>query len=203
VHNSFLYRDAVGLCPNQQCDKIVDLASKLPDNARVLEIGSWLGKSTIAWLSGLHQNAVLDVLDLFDQESSMVKKVINDNSLQVFTDILNMLDDGKGQFDIWKYYVNNHPNNQIIRNTWCMDSEKYIKNNMGNDYDCVFLDADHSYKHVSQQLEYFKDVDVICGDDYHKTVWPETVRAVNEFLDKNNRELTVYENVSFYILRKA
>ena len=195
------YKNVTGMLSNFDCNEIVNLANDFSENTKVLEIGSFLGKSTVAWLDGLNSKCKLDVMDMFDKTAETIKYDIHINNLKVKNnEILKMIENGSNQLDIWHLHTSAHPNSSIIKNVYTIDSKKYIEEDMGNDYDCVFLDANHTYDHVAQQLEYFKNVDVICGDDYNNETFPGVVKAVDEFANENNRNFELHKN--FYVLRK-
>ena len=63
-------------------------------------------------------------------------------------------------------------------------------------FDFVFLDANHSFDSVMQDLhawfDKIKSGGVFCGDDYESARHPDVTRAVNHFFKTKN--ITVYTN---------
>lgn len=57
--------DIPGMVESDQCDTIKKIAQSLPEKAKVLEIGSWVGRSTWSWLNGLSPNAEMVTVDPF------------------------------------------------------------------------------------------------------------------------------------------
>ena len=58
--------------------------------------------------------------------------------------------------------------------------------------DFIFIDGDHSYEGVRDDLNNWvskvRTGGLVCGDDYN-TIWPGVPRAVNEFISKNSYAL--------------
>ncbi len=61
----------------------------------------------------------------------------------------------------------------------------------GMKFDCVFLDADHSYEAAKADLEAWwplvREGGVLCGHDYSNRYKHEVKRAVNEFFGADNK----------------
>jgi len=60
----------------------------------------------------------------------------------------------------------------------------------------VFIDGDHSYKAVKQDIQtainLLKPGGMLSGHDYNKDHWPGTVEAVNELLPEVNEVDTIW-----------
>lgn len=71
--------------------------------------------------------------------------------------------------------------------------------------DIVYLDASHEYQDVVADLESYSLLlspsGIIIGDDYHWT-WPGVVRAVQEFSQKHDLDLYIW-NSKFILCRKG
>lgn len=80
------------------------------------------------------------------------------------------------------------------RYTWFRQPSVTIKNDQISDgsLDLVFIDADHSYEAVIQDLEFWykkiRSGGWLLGDDYN-SCHPGTTKAVNEFANKMNLKL--------------
>ena len=99
-----------------------------------------------------------------------------------------------GGFELLVKNIRTHLHSDEARYTWLRQpsitvTQQQIPN---ESLDAVFLDGDHSYKAVSQDLPFwFKKIRKggwLLGDDY-KSCFPETTRAVDEFARKNNLSL--------------
>jgi hypothetical protein len=165
--------DIPGWTHHWQHEHYPGLIKSLPPDSRMLEIGCGYGKSTWAWLDNLPKNFRLDILDNFSLE-----------------DI-----DGEPQKKYFFNTIKQHPNYSVIYNIIDSDYFRWKENNLVN-YDLVYIDADHSFDMLLDQLEYFKDVPILCGDDYEYK-HPGVVDAVDEFSKKYSREFELKTN--FYI----
>jgi len=81
------------------------------------------------------------------------------------------------------------------------DAEKDIP----NDLDFVYIDGNHSYEYVMEDLNlYYKKLKIngiIGGHDFalHR---PEVVRAVSDFIYKNNLKRLRSENIDYWIVKE-
>jgi len=64
----------------------------------------------------------------------------------------------------------------------------------------VYLDDDHRYPAVSNWLETFTNVPIVCGDDYHPNN-QGVVSAVDEYAEKTGCKKTILPGC-FWVLRK-
>jgi predicted O-methyltransferase YrrM len=96
-----------------------------------------------------------------------------------------------GGFDPLVSKIKEHLTDFNSKYTWFRKSsititEEEIPN---ESLDAVFIDADHSYEAVTQDLNFWwnklKKGGWMLGDDYNNN-FPGTVKAVNEFAEKNN-----------------
>lgn len=162
--------DIPGWTHNWQHDYFPTLLQKLPYNSTLLEVGCGYGRSTWAWLDHLPNNFKLDILDNFTLES------INEVKHK----------------DYFYKVLNQHFNSNLVRNIFHTDYYTWKQENKLI-YDLVYLDSDHSYEIVKDQLEYFKDTPILCGDDYEYK-HPGVVQAVDEFAKKYSREYKLILN---------
>jgi hypothetical protein len=185
------YLTIPGLLHQSRCRVVIEeVIPLLPDSPTVLEIGSFLGKSTNMWLDKLPDNAILDINDSFKIPNIEIRNLINTWIDGDYTELLNFLDNGGDQFSLWKMHTDSHPRSHLIRNTYHMRTDDLLlKSTFDNNYDCVFLDGNHHGPDVLRQLEYFKDCDIICGDDFELPYWANLVNSVTEFANQNNRVL--------------
>lgn len=194
-----------GWINDNQCNRITELVSSLPDNTRILEVGAAFGKSTLSILEGMKSTHTLDVCDTWDAQ--FFWNVMN-NPEQVDTlageqeNILDARDRILSREStirqIWQKHVSSSFNFKLIKNVFQQPSLTLTN----TDYDIVFLDGDHTYDNVTKELLAFNDIPLICGDDfgYH---CPEVIKAVIDFGNANCRTLTVDLNSFFYMLRRG
>ena len=183
-----------------------EFISVLPNNATVLELGVGFGRGTWAMLDALQRGITLQVLDSFEKNTPELW----DNSLQ-FGSTLTLSSEDAAQFatlsntyshhDIFLYSVNQHNNISQLTTVHSISSELYIENNNTAAFGLVFLDADHSYESVKQQLNYFKDCSLLTGHDYGSNGCPDVKLAVDDFLLENPTKLLhVYTDIEVFVI---
>lgn len=140
------------------------LLQDLPTDINVLEIGIYYGRMTIMWNDILQKN--------------------NINYSYTAIDNFKGIETNKGQDIDFKGIAlkNLKPllnNINIIDN----DSKKEYINHPDNFYDIVYIDGEHTYEGVLNDIKCWlpkvKEGGYICGDDYIAG-WPGVVQAVNE-----------------------
>jgi hypothetical protein len=99
-----------------------------------------------------------------------------------------------GGFELLVKNITNHLAEHESKYTWFRQPSVSITNEQIPDgsLDAIFLDGDHSYKAVSEDLPFwFKKLRKggwLLGDDY-QSCHPETTRAVDDFARNNNLKL--------------
>lgn len=152
--------------------KIVD---ELPQDAHIVEIGCWKGKSTSAMaveIINSGKNIKFDCIDTFkgSDEHKNENSIVNGTLFEEF----------KNNIEPVKHVVN------VIVG----DSVKSASNYADNSLDFVFIDADHSYEAVKNDiLAWFPKVKyggIIGGDDIFIDMFNPSfgvTQAVSEFFD--------------------
>jgi predicted O-methyltransferase YrrM len=141
------------------------LLSKVPDNGVFVECGSWLGKSS-SYLCDISQNRV----NVFIVDTWLGSQ-----------DELNTNQKLAQETDIYSLFLENMGDRlfRAIR----MPSIEAVKTFENASCDVVFIDMDHSYESVKQDLEIWypkvKSGGYIAGHDYTSD-WKGVVQAVNE-----------------------
>ena len=136
---------------------------------KILEIGSWKGRSTAAIREGMDHDAVLVCVDTWrgsdNEEIHNIAKDISD--------------------PIWREFYTNHKKNidngKIV--TMRMSSKDALEKLEDNkeQFDCIFIDADHSYEackaDIEGSLKVLKNDGLLCGHDHD---WSGVTKAVDE-----------------------
>jgi len=180
------------------------LAKRLNKSANVLEVGCGYGKSTWAWLDALPLTTNFYVLDAFvlppPYSSSTPRALQLHYSRQFSSEKVSMTRKylkkhfNADQKTVFYNVIQQHPKFNLIKDIFDSKFHEWRKTN-NIKFDLVYLDGDHNYDEVSNQLKYFSDCPCICGDDY---LWPSVSTAVDEFVQINNYKLeTVNE---FFII---
>ena len=179
------------------------LVEQLPKNPKVLEIGCAWGRSTWAWLDVLPNDAEFYVLDNFCLPTTrhfpeLINNYVEYNKPKLKEFASACLKRNLLQKEIFLYCIQQHPSFSNIKNIYDND---YFDWKIVNDikFDLVYIDGDHSYKHVSDQLEYFKDVPIVCGDDYkeqQRDYFEGLMTAVDNYIENNNVKYELFSKAN-------
>lgn len=141
------------------------LLSKVPDNGVFVECGSWLGKSS-SYLCDIAQSRIN--VFIVDTWLGSQDELNTSQKLAQETDIYSLFLDNMGDRS---FYPIRKPSTEAV---------KVFEN---ESCDVVFIDMDHSYESVKQDLEiWYPKVKIggyIAGHDYTSD-WTGVVQAVNE-----------------------
>ena len=151
-----------------------ELLSSLPQNARVCELGSWMGRSicSVADII-LEKNIAVCIVDTFEgtigeEEQHKIAK----------------------QIDLREEFIKNITRFGLGANVETYKTttdEGFVKfNNDGTKFDLVFVDADHSTEAVSKDIRnYFlllkENCSILAGHDF---VWETVRKALENTIEK-------------------
>lgn len=141
------------------------LAAFVPENGNVIEIGSHLGRSTVAWLDHIPETATMYAMDHWG--------------------MMNHRNEFKG-IDRYKVFIEN---TKGYKNLVPIKTFSPPKEDLGVMFDLVFIDGNHGYEFVKADIEYWsariKSGGILCGHDY-RPYWSGVTRAVDEFIAAKN-----------------
>lgn len=167
------------------------IASKLNKNSRVLEIGSWKGKSTYCIAHGLIDGTIL-CIDPFNADGELQSK--------------SSYEKEKGEEDLLTQFNNNVKGFNNIQIT---PYKGYSQDFVGKvkDVDFLFIDGDHSQVGCKFDFDHFEDVvkpgGYIAFHDYHpkrKEVGPTYV--IEQIVSKNDNYKWMYRFDSLVVFKK-
>jgi predicted O-methyltransferase YrrM len=151
---------------------LINDITKLGENLKGVEIGSYIGESSLIFMS-------------FPQ----IKKLIC-----VDTEFPKLF---YGKLD--KFIKSN---NCVPIQMFSSEANKIITE---EDFDFIYIDGDHSYDYVKEDIEIWypkvRDGGILCGHDYNNQ-WEGVVQAVDEFVDKYSLILKIYEDSSWSVIKK-
>lgn len=135
-------------------------------NLQILEVGSWIGASTLSWAQGLNefnqaQGAIscIDAWQPFFDRQTHQEKVYHDMELALGSETA---------YQLYLHNVGTIPNSitcQHLRG----QSANLLPLLRENTFDIIFIDGDHRYQAVLKDIELslslVKESGIICGDD--------------------------------------
>jgi predicted O-methyltransferase YrrM len=142
----------------------------LKDNSCIVELGSWLGRSAVVMAQSLKDhknNSVIWCIDNWNEKYSHQHDI--KNSFDLFLDATEKYD------------------NILVSKTESSDSDGF----MFDEVDMIFIDADHSYESVKNDLLSWhmklSDNCILCGHDYRRGLGVE--EAVKEYAIKYGKKI--------------
>jgi hypothetical protein len=144
------------------------LVQSIPDNGIFVECGAWLGKSS-SYLCDIAQDRIqIYIVDHWQgspEETNSMHKLAQET-------------------DVYKLFLDNMGNRNFI--PLKMNSIEASKQFQDNSCDVVYIDMDHSYEAVKQDILHWlpkvKNNGFLAGHDYD---WPGVKRAVDELFESN------------------
>jgi len=176
--------DVPGLIDQADLDAIATIASNLPDQSNIIEIGSFLGKSAVEWAK---TSSEVYCIDYFQMPIEAINKKLN-----------NPISGAITQFDIFKHYTKNYPNIHPIIKKFDTKFDLQFKN-----VGCVFDDSDHTEKTLELVFNYWWNKllpnGFICGDDYNL---PQVFTTVNKYATLFQLAVKTYPNSKIWAIQK-
>ena len=136
-----------------------DIVEKLPNNSNIVEVGTWMGKSTNYLLSRLKEGVKkvnLTVVDTFKGNGDSIQS----KTLELYGgDLFTEFSDNAVMFD-------NYDDFNIIKDKSTHAKDSFVNNSL----DFVYLDANHNYQQLIDDIDSWfykvKPGSIIAGDDY-------------------------------------
>ncbi len=184
--------DIPGYVNEAHLEDLAKTISSLSDNAHILEIGCAYGRSTWCTLSNMKPTQTLTVVDTFIhlKPKKLIKGIRKamQRGLVTLTETgaknLQYLDRCNHQRQMFDHILDQHPLKHTVKVNQ-MTSQQYIAHNPTVEFDCVYIDGEHTYDAVSMELNQYKGSTILCGDDWGPA-HPGVTRAINEFRSINS-----------------
>jgi predicted O-methyltransferase YrrM len=171
------------------------LVKALPNDARILEIGSYRGRSTNAIGHAIKQSAklvyCLDIWQDFDKQGILAQDA-KQNSLP------------PGEFGVFRDFLQNTSwfSPQLIVQK---ASVKQVSDFLPQHYfDLIFIDGAHDYENVARDIETsipcLKPDGIICGHDYREEGGQDVIQAVQKrvFDNTQSRDHGIFTGTSIW-----
>lgn len=134
---------------------LANIASLVPENGKILEIGPCYGRSTHALYIGKPKTANLTTIDRWGGHIQFAPGTFEGDD-KTLANIQNMSDAREG----FEYCLGK----EIIGNITVVQGSSFDFNFIGQ-YDLVFLDGDHSYEGLTIDIcKHSKETLIICDD---------------------------------------
>jgi hypothetical protein len=173
---------------------LADLASSVPENGNILEIGALFGRTTCAL--GLSKKSSVK-LTVFDEWSTLSSNIFANGNLSGWTGseaelayIRSLLDGnpptmpGDNRYNAWKQYTAGIQNIEPFR-----EKSPPIHKKFDYKFDLIFHDGSHDFSGVYRDLRYWfpqlKDHCPFIIDDYTES-FPGLKKAVDVYVSHNN-----------------
>ena len=183
--------DVPGLLSEHDMLAIQELAKKLPHTGTFVEIGAFLGKSTVEWaknFQSLNKNYSIISIDSFNSPIDILRELLIEAEFD--------LPPGNSQLELFKHYTKNFKN---IKPLEVFFNKDYV-------FDIslagVFEDSDHTQAALVHALPYWwKKIQIggiLSGHDYED----EVKLAVDQFALLNNLEVNTFDSSSIWYIEK-
>jgi len=167
-----------GYMSEEELQSISEIAAQVPENGVIVELGSYKGRSAVAWASSCHPSVTAYCIDVFAPM---------DFSEPDF-------------FDEFKENTKHLPNIVQIRGLCPM-----ILDYPGDSIDVFFNDAAHynpnDWKNIEYFRKYIKPGGLLMGHDYQVNQFPDVVINVRRLERELNQPVTTYPGGFMYSFR--
>ncbi len=159
-----------------------DVVKTLPNNSHIVEVGAWKGCSSAYLATEIYnsgKNIKLDVVDLWTGEEEDPTAFTTDSEFMAYNK------------NIYPLFMKNLSPifDKINMSAIQMSSTKAAQLYEDNSLDFVFIDANHNYKEVKNDilswLPKLKSGGTFAGHDYNPNSFPGVIQAVNEIFPNN------------------
>ena len=151
-----------------------EVVDKLPNNANIVEVGAWFGKSTNFMANKIKESGKNINFTTIDTFKGSPTEDIHNNTLRVFDN------DIYSEFMHSTILLDNQSNINVIKDTSVNAKDSFVNNSL----DFIMIDAGHTYDDVKSDINAWyhkvKQGGIISGDDYVKE-FKGVVDAVNEY----------------------
>lgn len=190
--------DIPGWISEHDLDILANFAEAVPDNGNILEIGSFVGRSTLALFYNKPESVNLSIVDTFqvnDTYSINIDLTPMDGDPDLIKKIKELAKKSNSWQDSFKFCVGNEVYNQIDINVGL--SKDYQPDRK---FDLVFIDGGHSIDNVVEDvIKFLKSDTLIIGDDFSpKYTSVATALALIRRLE--SRYMVVFEKSKLWML---
>jgi len=190
IHNL----DIPGYATKERLDILAKHAADVPDNGWIVEYGAFAGRTTYTLAMNSHPSVKTTSIDSFSGNNIFI------NNQESILGTIRPTD--RNDIKTWKHYTKGCKNLDYLQVKFPIMSDEFIFRRKAN---LIYFDADHRYKRVKEDLNYFYSMlangGVMLIDDYNPKSWPGVVRAVNEFATKHQLDFDLVDSTCARIVK--
>lgn len=164
----YLYRNVPGWFDDTMAATL-DRLFEEHDISQAIEVGAYLGRSTVFFMSRMVETISIDPFVMWP-DGSKNGDAVRDGGEDFYDKFL-------GNIKEQRAHGPNLSSHRTLRTTSALAWE----NNPELKADIIFIDAQHDYESVKEDLQMWgsRAKKIICGDDYDEN-WPGVMQAVDE-----------------------
>lgn len=185
-----------GLTSEKDLDILYEWARTVPENGVIVELGSFFGRSAVAFAEGAYPSVKINCIDYFEDwkhsNSLLWYHPTSDDFWQI----------GKVYSKEQEFLKNtkDYPNITLLK----LKDEQVVYPYTGAQIDLLFIDAVHKNPIDLKNIFYFKDFmkkdALICGHDYSDR-YPDVIYNVNLLQALYKTTATFYRNSTTWSIR--
>lgn len=178
--------DIPGWMPQSELEIIEELAKDVPLGGKIVEIGSFCGRSSWCWSKSVDPSVKIYCIDIWDPDEHPYyppSKIVKGSNSNEFTDdfgIVDSVEDAFGTLENFRYYVKDCHNITAIKGRSPEDFSSWPL----EDLDLVFLDGIHHNPYFAKDVHHWyqrlKPGGLLCGDDCDRS-HPDVLWTVDDF----------------------
>ena len=150
------------------------LASLVPKNGKILEIGSFYGRSTSALYAGKDPSVKLTVIDNWSYETKFIKNLQIQGDIDLYNTATNISIKNKTYRAGFEYCLSKILHAiEILQ----IDSRLFKEHKQ---YDLIFIDGDHDRPAYDIQNSIKNDKSLVFGDDFYPNEFPILRQVVQD-----------------------
>jgi hypothetical protein len=185
--------DVPGLLTEGDMSAIRELCAMLPNSGLLVEIGCFLGKSSVEWARNLvtqEKNYKILCIDSFNSPEDILRDLL-------ITANFVLPSHANTQLEMFKHYTADYPNIKPIQ---AFFNQSFVFPANAN---LVFEDSTHTQDYLAYALPFWwQHIDtggILSGHDY---LMNEVQVAVDLFAALNNLEVNTFDNSSIWYIKK-
>lgn len=215
-----------GLITRRDVDALYEAVSYLPESGKIIEIGAWTGKSTVAFAEACKKQGKTYSVHSIDRfgggnvlryfagivvNPDFPNMLVRDFGLTIeqFLDrackknrvkyFLNFILTADEQYD--HFLKNVSPWENITHERTEFDVNTYVYD---DEINLMFYDGDHTYDATYDALNYWNkrlvSGGILCCHDY-EPIYAGAMKAIQQFAEENNKELIVPKKSTVVIIK--